>query len=77
MLIYIESLWGDRIISGKKCTEKELKEKFKKVIKIVEAEDFTALFCRMFNFEEYFLDEDIQIDFVIDLDTHLIYTPHY
>lgn len=77
MLVYIESFYGDKLISGKKCTEKELREKFKKVIEISEPADFTPLFCRMFRFQEQFLDEEVQVDFFIDLDTHLIYTPRY
>ena len=77
MLIEIESFFGNRLISGKKCTEKELREKFRKVIKIAETQNFTELFCRMYNFEEYDLSEYIQADFVIDLDTHLVYAPRY
>lgn len=77
VLVYIESFWGVKIISGKKCTEKELRQKFKKTIKTTDAKDFTALFCRMFQFEEQSLDENIQVDFVIDLDTLLVYTPRY
>lgn len=75
MIVYIESLWGDRLISGKKCTEKELREKFEKVIKIAEKDNFTELFCRIFKFDEYPLLEDIEADFVIDLDINKIYAP--
>jgi len=77
MLIYIESFWGDRLISGKKCTENEVRKKFKEAVKITETADFTALFCRIFQFDEYPLAKDIQVDFIIDLDTHLVYRPHY
>jgi len=77
MIVYIESFWGDRLISGKKCSENELREKFKKVITIAEKDNFTELFCRMFKFEEFPMADDIDFDFVIDLDTHLVYTPKY
>jgi len=77
MLVYIESMWGDRLISGKKCTETELREKFKKVIEIGEIDNFTELFCRMFEFEEYPMPEHIEVDFVIDLDINKIYAPRH
>lgn len=54
MLVYIESSWGDRLISSKKCTEKELREKFKEVLEVTETEDFTPLFCVYSNLMNYF-----------------------
>ncbi len=77
MLVYIESYWGDRLISGKKCSEKELRQKMKLVLEITQSEDFTALFCRMHQFDEYPLTDDIETDFVLDLDTCLVYKPKY
>jgi len=77
MLVYIESMRGDRLISGKKCTETELRKKFNKVIKIAEIDNFTELFCRMFKFEEYPLSEYIEVDFVIDLDINKLYAPRH
>jgi hypothetical protein len=77
MFIFIESYLGDRLISGKKCTEKELREKFMKAVKAMKTEDFTNFFCRMFQFNEIPMDKDVQVDFMIDLDTHLVYKPQY
>ena len=77
MLIRIDSYLGDKLIFGKRCTKKELRKKFDKVIEAVETEEFTTLFCSMFQFEELSIDEDIRVDYVIDLDTHLVYAPHY
>ena len=77
MLIRIDSFFGDKLIFGKRCTEKDLREKFNKVIEAVETEEFVTLFCRMFQFEELPVDEDIRVDYIIDLDTHLVYTPCY
>ena len=36
---------------------------------------FVDLFCRMWGFEEVLYTEDIQADFVIDTDTHIVYKP--
>lgn len=77
MLVEIESFWGNKIISGKKCSEKELRRKMNKALKITETEEFTAIFCRMFQFEEYNFSDDVRVDFIIDLDTHLVYAPKY
>ncbi len=77
MLVEIESFWGDKIISGKKCSEKELRQKMNEVLKITETEEFTAIFCRMFQFEENNFSDEVRVDFVIDLDTHLIFVPKY
>lgn len=77
MLVWIESYQGDRLISGKKCSEKELREKMNFILEINEGEDFTAIFCRMHQFDEYPLSKDIRVDFVIDLDTYRLYAPKY
>jgi len=77
MLVFIESFWGNKIITGKKCTENELRNKFKKALKITQTAEFTALFCRMFQFDELPLDEDIHVDYIMDLDTLLVYKPRY
>jgi len=75
MLVFIDSYFGDRLISGRKCSLKELQERFRKVIEISHGEDFTALFCRVYNFEELPLDDDLEIDMVIVLDTYRVYKP--
>jgi len=75
MLVFIESYFGDRLISGRKCSLKKLRERFRKIIEVSHGEDFTALFCRAYNFEEFPLDDDLDIDVIIDLDTYLVYKP--
>ncbi|MCL2811486.1 MAG: hypothetical protein FWD25_06300 [Clostridia bacterium] len=76
-MVRIDSHFGDALISGEKCSERELKEKVKKALKVSETGNFVALFCRMFMFEEHFLQKDVHADFIIDLDTHSVYTPRY
>ena len=77
MLVRIESYFGDRLISGKKCSGKKLEEKMKNALKIKEAEDFTSAFCRIYQFNEHPYSNDIRVDMVIDLDTYLVYAPRY
>ena len=77
MLIEIESFYGNKLISGKKCTGKELRSKFKEAIKMADTDNFTVLFCRLFQFEEIPFDDNDKVDYVIDLDTYLVYKPRY
>ena len=78
MFVLIESFLGNKLITGKKCPEKELRARMKKVIELIEkTEDFIPLFCRLFDFQEAPLSNDIHEDFVIDLDTHLVYAPKH
>ena len=78
-LVEIESFYGDKLISGKKCTAKDLRNKFKEAISITDAENnnFAALFCRMFQFEEISFDKNYKVDYIIDLDTYLVRKPFY
>ncbi|WP_310603785.1 hypothetical protein [Anaerosporobacter sp.] len=77
MLVFIESFFGDRLIYGEKCTEEQLREKFNQTVKLTELADFTPLFCSMFDFQELPYNEKIYVDYVIDLDTYLVYAPQY
>ncbi|MFV0341821.1 MAG: hypothetical protein ACK5JH_02865 [Anaerocolumna sp.] len=49
----------------------------KEILKITDSEEFTTIFCRMFYYDEYSFSDDVRADFVIDLDTHLVYAPKY
>lgn len=77
MLVEIESYMGDCLIFGKRCSENELRQRMKKVLEAAETEEFTAIFCRIYQFDQYPLSEEIEVDFVIDLDTHQVYAPKY
>lgn len=77
MLIFVESYFGDRLISGNKCSEKELRHKFNETLKTANLSNFVEVFCRLYQFEEYPLSNDTEPDLVIDLDTFSVYTPRY
>jgi len=78
MLVFIESFYGNRLLTGKRCSEKELWQRMKCVVgKIEKTEDFTPLFCRLYEFDELPMCDDTEVDFVIDLDTCLVYSPQY
>jgi hypothetical protein len=78
MIVRIESYFiHDVILSGKKCSKEELKRKLISTISKTDTIDFVPFFCRMFQFEEMPFTDDIEADFVIDLDTYLVYKPRY
>lgn len=77
MFVEIESIWGDKLIFGKECAEKELRKKMNRVLELTGSEGFTACFCRMYQFGVYPRLAADKIDFVIDLDTHRVYALKY
>ena len=79
MLVEIESFFGDRLISGKKYSLKELREKVKRALRRADmtSEDFTTTFCLMYHFEEQPYTDDSRTDFVFDLDINYVYKPRY
>ena len=77
MLVAIDGYETEAIIWGKKCSLKELRLKMLETLNKLPEKYFVDLFCRMWGFEKVLYAEDIQVDFVIDTDTHIIYKPRY
>ena len=77
MLIELESVDGDKIIHGKHLHQDELKKAMDELLKTVKEEDFPSAFCVRFGYEEIPYSDAIPVDYVIDLDTHLLIKPKY
>ena len=78
LIIEIDGYFQQVILSGKKCSKKQLIQKYLQVKKLTyEMKDLPNLFCRIHNFEQIPYDSNIQVDFVIDTDTDRIYSPSY
>ncbi|PID04509.1 hypothetical protein CSV65_13850 [Sporosarcina sp. P31] len=78
MIINIDGYYHQVLVSGKKCTKRQLREKYKKAKELTyDSRDFPAIFCTLHNFEEIFFDVKLEVDFVIDTDTDRIYSPTY
>lgn len=75
MLIGIESINGDVLLSGKVASVGQLKQRMIAVLSDVSENDFVAVFCVRYGYDVYPYDENITVDYVIDLDTHLVYQP--
>ncbi|MFC6039538.1 hypothetical protein ACFPYN_08885 [Paenisporosarcina macmurdoensis] len=78
MIIEIDGYLHQALLTGKKCTKKQLKQKYLEAKELTyEISDIPNVFCRLHNFEHILFDSKIKVDFVIDTDTDRIYTPSY
>lgn len=77
MLIEIESINGDVLLSGKRSSAEQLKYRMMKVLNEVSEDDFVSVFSVRYGYNIYPHDENIQVDYVIDLDIHKVYKPTY
>lgn len=77
MLIEIESVYGDKILHGKHFDKNQLQSIVKELICTVGENAFCSAFCTRYGYEEVTYSDGIDIDYIIDLDTHLIFTPRY
>jgi hypothetical protein len=78
MIVEIDGYFHRMHITGAKCTEQELKQKFLQARVLTSCiKDLPDVFCRLHSFEQIPLDHDVVVDFVIDTDTDRIYKPIY
>lgn len=75
MLIEIEGYNIHELLSGPKMKEKDLRQKFLRAVKMIDMCDFTDLFCRLYKFDRIPYSDNIDVDYVMDLDTWLVYKP--
>ncbi len=77
MILYIESVYGDMLLHGKRIEESELRKKANELLKLVSAKEFPSAFCMRYDYEELPFDSHIKVDYVVDLDTSWVYKPIY
>lgn len=77
MLVEIESVYGNRLLHGKRIKLSEIKLLLENLFEIVDEKDFVAISCARLGFEELPYDEKQDVDYVIDLSTYKIYKPQY
>lgn len=77
MLIELESIYGDKIIHGKHLTRRNLQHALDEILKAVGERDFLSVFCARYGYEELQYADTIKVDYVIDLDVHLLIEPKY
>lgn len=80
VIIEMNGFFAKAILIGKRCTQKELKQKFFQALDMMIDEnqiEIIQVFCRLHHFEPIAYSKDTEADFVIDLDTDRIYKPWY
>jgi predicted nucleic-acid-binding Zn-ribbon protein len=77
MLIEIESVYGDKLIHGNHLDREELQNALKEILQKVSEKDFSAIFCARYGYEELRCSDTVRVDYIIDLDTHLLNKPKY
>ena len=77
MLIEIESAYGDKLIRGSRLDREALQNALKEILQTVSEKDFLSVFCTRYGYEELPYSDTIRVDYVLDLDTHLLIKPKY
>lgn len=78
MVIEIDGYFDKVLLTGKKCSKQQLKQKYLQAKKLTyEIKDLPNVFCRLHNFEQIPYDYVLKVEFVIDYDTDRIYSPAY
>ena len=77
MLIELESVYGDKIIHGKYLTPNTLQHAMDEILKTVEERDFFSVFCARYGYEELQSTDPVPVDYVMDLDTHILIKPKH
>ena len=76
MIIGIESVYGDKLLSGKTLSFEVLKSATKAILKKCDEKSFVAEFCARFGYKELPYSEGYAAYF-IDLDTHMVFVTSY
>jgi len=77
LIIEIESYYGDKILHGKHLKRRDIENALDEILQHVNESDFPSVFCARYDYEELDYSDSIDVDYVIDLDTHLIFKPQY
>ncbi|MGE6258440.1 hypothetical protein ACQKCU_11080 [Heyndrickxia sporothermodurans] len=78
MIIEMDGYFLHVLLTGKRCSKAQLKLKYLQAKEITyEIKDLPAIFCRLHNYEQISYVSDVKVDFVIDTDTDIIYSPSY
>jgi len=77
MIVEIDGFFQRVFLSGRKCSKKELKQKYLQAKSMItDIRDLPDVFCRLHHFDKVTFEYD-EVDFVIDTDTDYIYSPKW
>ena len=72
MIIGIESVYGDKLLSGKTLTFEVINSATKEILKQHDEKSFVTVFCARFGYKELPYSEGYAA-YVIDLDAHMVF----
>lgn len=73
MIIEIESVYGDVLLYGTSVCLSQLNKQVIDVLSLVSEKDFVPVFCSRYGYEITSNRADLTTDYVVDLDTHMVY----
>ncbi|WP_337874799.1 hypothetical protein [Exiguobacterium sp.] len=74
MIIEIDGYYKQYLLRGNECTFSELKEIYAAILKVTDsAFEVGSILCSNYNFEEISLNEVVNVRYVIDTDTQIVY----
>jgi predicted nucleic-acid-binding Zn-ribbon protein len=71
------SIYGDKLIHGSHLDRDELQTALKQILQTFTEKDFLSVFCTRYGYEELPNSDTVRVDYIIDLDTHLLIKPKY
>lgn len=77
MLIQLESVYGDKLIHGSHLDGDELRNALKDILQKVTEKHFLSVFCARYGYEELPYSDTVRVDYIFDLDTHLLIKTRY
>ena len=76
MILGIESVYGDKLLSGKTLSFDVLKSATKEILTNYDENRFVSVFCAKFGYKELPYSEGYAA-YIIDLDTHMVFVTSY
>ncbi len=75
MLIKIDCVYGDKVVVGDNHFDKsDLQKAVEEILKVADEREFPSVFCSRYGYEEVQNPGNIHADYLIDLDTSMVFT---
>lgn len=76
MIIEIDGYYKQSFLRGNECTLSELKEIYEAILGVTDsASEVGSILCSNYNFKEISINEVVNVRYVIDTDTQIVYEP--
>lgn len=76
MIIEIDGYYKQSFLRGNECNLSELKEIYDAILKVSDSVfEVGSILCSNYNFKEISINEVVNVRYVIDTDTQIVYEP--